>query len=442
MAIKNSGSGPDTPEEPDSLSATGMFLRAFGEEPKADPKPADPLAGMPAAASAHPEVNRPTPPPAGAGEFTQMFQRVESRQPSSSSSGEIPLRPPAPPAAQIPPQPPVQHAPDRSPGEFTKVFVSGQPTTSTPLKNVDENTRSTHLPPMSPSRAKGFSSPGVSGSASGEGSFTQVFKTAAATTSFPPAPARPPAAPPAPAPKPSWNNDPIFRNPPGASPEEPNSPSVTSILASLASPGNSSPARGTDTPAYRPDPTPHTPPFMPRESTEASAGSVTQMIQRLAQTPAEPPPPAPPIVAPPPVSAGPGEFTRMISRSELTSPPAEPPPAPQAAAPAPFAYPPLPPMPAFTPPAPPQLAHPAAPPMPAFAPSAAAPAPAPRFTPPASPAVPAIPIPAAPKPPALAAPALAPPKTKLEAMVPILLVINTFLLLVLLIVVIFLIKGR
>jgi len=42
----------------------------------------------------------------------------------------------------------------------------------------------------------------------------------------------------------------------------------------------------------------------------------------------------------------------------------------------------------------------------------------------------------------MAPPALAAPKSKLEAMVPILLVINTFLLLVLLIVVIFLIKTR
>jgi len=39
-------------------------------------------------------------------------------------------------------------------------------------------------------------------------------------------------------------------------------------------------------------------------------------------------------------------------------------------------------------------------------------------------------------------PALAPPKGKLEAMVPILLVINTFLLVLLLVVVIFLIKVK
>jgi len=39
-------------------------------------------------------------------------------------------------------------------------------------------------------------------------------------------------------------------------------------------------------------------------------------------------------------------------------------------------------------------------------------------------------------------PAIAPPKTRLEAMVPILLVINTFLLVLLLVVVIFLIRAH
>ena len=39
-------------------------------------------------------------------------------------------------------------------------------------------------------------------------------------------------------------------------------------------------------------------------------------------------------------------------------------------------------------------------------------------------------------------PALAPPKSRLESMVPILLVINTFLLVLLLVVVIFLIKAK
>jgi hypothetical protein len=54
---------------------------------------------------------------------------------------------------------------------------------------------------------------------------------------------------------------------------------------------------------------------------------------------------------------------------------------------------------------------------------------APQFTPPA------IPVPAP-------VPPLAAPKGKLEAMVPILLVVNTFLLVVVLVVVVFALKGR
>jgi hypothetical protein len=44
--------------------------------------------------------------------------------------------------------------------------------------------------------------------------------------------------------------------------------------------------------------------------------------------------------------------------------------------------------------------------------------------------------------PKLAPPALAAPKGKLEAMVPILLVVNTFLLIVILLVVVFAMKGK
>jgi hypothetical protein len=73
------------------------------------------------------------------------------------------------------------------------------------------------------------------------------------------------------------------------------------------------------------------------------------------------------------------------------------------------------------------------PPVPAVAPpalQATAAAPAPRLGPPKVQA------------PALAPPALAAPKSKLEAMVPVLLVINTFLLVVILMVVIFALKGK
>jgi hypothetical protein len=70
----------------------------------------------------------------------------------------------------------------------------------------------------------------------------------------------------------------------------------------------------------------------------------------------------------------------------------------------------------------PAAPKPAAPPPPAFQ--------APKFEPPK---------PAAP---ALAPPAIAAPKSKLEEMVPILLVINTFLLIVLIVLVAFALKAR
>jgi hypothetical protein len=65
-------------------------------------------------------------------------------------------------------------------------------------------------------------------------------------------------------------------------------------------------------------------------------------------------------------------------------------------------------------------------------PTAAAPAPAP-FT------MPKVELPKAPE---LKAPALAAPKTKLEGMMPILLIVNTFLLVLILLVVLFAMKGR
>jgi hypothetical protein len=44
--------------------------------------------------------------------------------------------------------------------------------------------------------------------------------------------------------------------------------------------------------------------------------------------------------------------------------------------------------------------------------------------------------------PKTASPAVAPPKSKLEAMVPVLLILNTFLLIVLLVVVVFAMKSK
>ncbi len=423
MTIDKSESGSDTPEPTESLSATGMFLRAFGESPKVDPSSAHPLKASPAEVPAQPGVQRPVASTSAAGEFTQLFHTLESRpagNPAPPVSGETSIRP-ATPAVRIASQVASEQASDRAPGEFTRIFVGGvNPQASSSPKSSEELTRQAPLPAASPARAKGFSSPGVSGSASGEGSFTQLFNTPSQS------PNRPAPEPPVQsAPRNSaWNNDPIFRTPQNPPPSEPPSPSVTTLLASLGSSGGgSSPlGRPPDPAPYRPEPSFRTPPPVSPEPSQVASGGVTRLIQRLAQTPAEPAPASPPMPTTPPVSSGPGEFTRMISRMGPSSPAAEPPtgapPAVAAPAPAPFA---APAMPAIAPPPIPQ---------------------APKFAPAPAPAMPPAPMPAVPKPPALAVPALAAPKSKLEAMVPILLVINTFLLLILLIVVIFLIKSR
>ncbi len=121
------------PEQPDPLSATGMFLRAFDVE--GEKKPSDPFAPAPAASRPPSSASeRPPYPPAapqqqgagqgpGHGEFTQMF----------NAQGQRPAPPPAQPATEAPtavfrapsyPSPPP--APnDQPPGEFTRIFVSG-----------------------------------------------------------------------------------------------------------------------------------------------------------------------------------------------------------------------------------------------------------------------------------------------------------------------------
>jgi hypothetical protein len=413
MTTNKSDSGPDNSEQAESLSATGMFLRAFGESPKPDPAPEDPLKASPAKVPAQPAVQRPAAPAQTAGEFTQMFHTPEPRQPAapvSPASGDHP----GASAARTAGQPPTEQ--DRGAGEFTRIFVSGvtPPTAFTP-KPSEEPTKASLLPAAGQPRSKGFSAPGVSGSASAEGSFTQLFNAATASRT------RPSVEPPAAhnSRDSAWNNDPIFRSPQNQPPSEPPSPSVTTLLNSLGTDKGPPAGRQPEPAPYRPEPSFRTPPPVSSEPSEVSPGGVTRLIQRLAQTPPAEPAPAPAVIpASPSVSSGPGEFTRMISRMGPSSPAAEPPPPPpQAGPPAPTSF--------------------APPPMPAIAPPPIPPAP--KFAPPPAPAMPPMPIPAAPKP---SAPALPAPKSKLEAMVPILLVINTFLLLILLIVVIFLIKSR
>lgn len=428
----------DKPERPadkagetDSLSATGMFLRAFGDNPKAEAAPSDPLFGPPATKPAQTSNERPAQ-QSGPGEFTQIFQNLDAKPVAPAVPAAEPqnrhstatFRPSSPTPAEPSNRTATSASsglgsgPGSGPGDFTRVFVGGGNQAPAHSQRPSED----FAKPASAAPAggaRGFSSPGSSGAASGEGSFTQIFSAS---------PARPSSSPPEP-PVPSpprnaeWNSDPYFRSSTNPAPPE-SSPSVTSLLSSLGTQGGSAASgRPTEPVPYRPEPTPRSAPLFSQESPVADTGGVTQLIQRLAQTPVEPQAPAP--AAPPPVNSGPGEFTRIISR--MSAPAAEPgAPAPPAAA---------------TPP-PPSFAMPHAPAIPAVAPPAmphGAPPATPKFAPPPPPVVP---MPPAPKPPAIAAPAIAPPKSKLEAMVPILLVINTFLLLILLIVVIFLIKSK
>ena len=447
-------SNSDPLEQADPLSATGMFLSSFGstpapsqESPEAGAAKPDPFAASgpgatrtdwPAPPPSHPSPTSSASGASGPGEFTQMFKAMETR--------------PSPPSVSQPPAatPIAQAALSQSAGEFTRIFVADS-TPSTEHRSPEQGARTVVEPPLipspasNPSRMKGFSTPGVSDSASAEGSFTQFFKAtpAAPASTPPPAPPAPSPVqsyrPPTPAPPPPmaekpWQREPEFGSITKPADAPPSSPSATGLLSALSSPGgSSSSSRPPEVTPYRPEPLPSYTPPPPAQSSAMEAGSVTQLIQRLSQVPRETPSaPITPVTAaptPPPVSSSfgePGEFTRMISgdtvKAALGTAPATAPAAATPPTPAPTAPPPI---------AMPHLAVPAMPHAPAIAPPAM---PAPKAAAPPKIEVPKIAPPAA--------PASAAPKGKLEAMVPILLVVNTFLLVVLLVVVIFALKAK
>lgn len=412
--------GQNRPDETDPLSATAMFLRALDQQSNA--KPAEPAAakseaGIPAermgasSIGSHPGGSR--------GEFTEIFGKP--LQPSSEPSfsmGSAPTQ--QPPQAE--PVRPAEAASPQAPGEFTRIFVKdATPSAKPAARNIEERPEAV---PSPQARPKGFSSPGVSDAASGETGFTQIFKPVLGAK-----PAGSPAQPgqpfvPSPRPE-AARSDVQFGRPGDAPPAKPDQ-SITSLIESLSSPSAASGPRAPEPAPYRPDPlVSHQPVAKPAPASEFESGGVTRFIQRLSDAPAQPAqtPPSPPIRA---QNAGPGEFTRVISA--MSSPAVSTPPAPAptpAEAPAPgisFARP-------VAPPLPQNPVHAA---MPA-APAPAAPAP-PVFT---APPVAAPRLPAAP-----AAPTGAAPKGKLEALVPMLLVVNTFLLVIILVVMIFLIKGK
>ncbi len=393
MTKSDSNPGPQPPEQSDPLSATGMFLRAFEPEPEPTPQ-------APRPDSARIEAAQDSS-PAGPGEFTQMFKSGEVRAPAQ------PLSANPNPAVRSEPQP----AANQEPGEFTRIFVPGVKPSIPPAKPNEGQQRPAQVLPA----AKGFSSPGASDSASADSSFSRLFKNAgppqASSQSFS---AQFPAAPP-PAKNVAWKHEPVLEPKseplPNPSQRSPSSPSATNLLESLSSPR---PLKSEPAP-YRPEPVRSSAlPSRPETPGPIDSGGVTRLIQKLTQEPPAPliqPPSSP---APPPINSGPGEFTRIISSMGAT--PAAPPAVPAPVQPAAVQ---------FSAPVAPQVVVPARPSAPAFAPPAVA-----------APALPAAPRPAPP------APAVPAAKGRFEALVPILLIVNTFLLIVLLLVVIFLLKAR
>jgi len=447
-----------TPEEQpseggDPLSATGMFLSALGKESDQPGKQSEPSFAQPAARpdmkldawpaeQAAPSAAPPASPASAAasqgspGEFTRLFQAAQPQRavPPQAAAVQAPVT--QAPAATIEAIP----APAPAPSEFTRIFVKPadpKPADRPPApvaRSIPEPPPASRAASGSP-RMKGFSS-GASDSASAEGGFTQFFQTrpsAPAPAPAPRAPVFPSSAPPPPPPAEEikWPPQPDLSSGESAADRGASASSVTGLFASLNA-GGQRPEEPRQQPVAPPpafSPAPTFSPAPPSAPSAEEAGSVTRLIQRLSEGVRTAPPAEellPPAAAapPPPVpSTGPGEFTRMIAASQFKAPPPVPP------APAP-----PPPAPAFTMPAAPPMPAPAAPHL--VIPPAPKPAPAaPAFQAPKMELPPA----AIPKP---APPAPAAPPGKFQEMVPILLVINTFLLLVLMVLVIFALKTK
>ena len=459
--IESNHQPDDSDEAIDPLSATGMFLNAVRQDS------GQPVELLGAIEAERLETSPPIPPrstvadrppaestPAGSGEFTRVFRNAQASPPPVQAESQSPSTP--------------------APTDFTRIFV---PPPSTPLETP--RTEREPVPPRVevPNSARGFSSPGVSDSAAADGGFTQLFRIDSqrqsapahlqAFTSAPPATSvnSEPAGgftqlfrelPSAPSPdkplpmvtsvNPSWpSSDPAgsgftdsFRTTPSSgSPASHSGPlranssspssfpeggewspqanferrskaatsadfsqNATDIFSTLPSSGRQQPEFRSQFDQFQVAPPPTFAPASPHSMpSPAESESVTQLIQML--SPATPQAAATPISRPtdPPqpwAKSGPGEFTRIISREKAPAetptarPSLQPPPAQGTAAP---------------------LIMAATPPLPQI----------PRVERPQI---------AAPKPSATA-------MSKLQEMLPILLVVNAFLMLVLIVVVIY-----
>lgn len=409
--------GGEAPGQPDSLSATGMFLNAFQTQPDegveqsqesapglfaaedktgtipapqwGQPFNAQPLRSSPA--SLFPGEDRPPAP----GEFTQMFQKLDI-----AASPQQPPQTSSPPHAGVPPE-----APRQEPGEFTRMFVAATASLKQRPSGIPEPAP---FAPAATPRMKGFSTPGVSDSASADGSFTQLFQTSAASPAPTPRPFIPVAGAPPSAVESAWPSS--LDSAPSTDGAE--SAGVTRLFRSL-SVENEPPAQRFGEPSdslfMGQSPQPPGP-------TAGAPGSITMLIQRLNEEQATAAASLPPPLAAgsvPAAFAEPGEFTRIISGGFANSAGAQASPAEKVATPA-----------AASP------VFPAAVPLP----------PAPAFAPPPVPAV-AVPKPAAPPAPPQVM-ASAPAQSKFQQMLPMLLVLNAFLLVVLIVLLVFVLRSK
>jgi hypothetical protein len=381
MTEKGKKPGAETSGESDPLSATGMFLNAFAPQP--EPPVEHPQEGAPRGSA------KPAPP----GEFTKMFHKLEP-----------------PPAAPLP-QARSSHSPPQEPGEFTRIFVAAA--TSPGLRPAPNTPDAAPFAPPAPPRLRGFSAPGTSDSASAEGSFTQLFRSPSSPPAPPPLkPFTPlPSAPPQ-ASEPAWpqSSEPVH-NGDRMAPGE-----LTQLFRSLSEESESSPNRISDPPlvGY---------PASPAQARASDPASVTGLIQRLTedqQHSAAPTPPTPLAAEFAGLSGPPGEFTRIMAGGAVNPAPAA---GPGVAAGNPAAV-------------PPTLVFPT-PPVPAFAAPQVPVPPAPVF---AAPPIPALAVP--PAQPPKAAPSAPPQQTKLQQMLPMLLVLNAFLVVVLILLLVFALKSR
>ena len=425
-----------------------------------------PAAGQGTSASPGPAAQSPVTPAAAQGEFTRMLQALNSSVPAANSGAKpaatpteelakafshvaldkIPSSEPAVRPESLPASP-------SSPGSFTKMFNAASVAPTGPAAGE------VHTAPAQPQSAQ---------PSSGPGEFTKIFRGIKAEN-LPPvaaAPVSPPKQPPQAGPgaftrmfsnqgaSTSPQEDLLNSLKPIASPEsslkfpggaarsaEPALPAQGGFTQLLRALNQESPQKAAEPPVFQASPTPPAP--------APSAGGFTQLLKALSAEPASesvaappmppaaipysPPPlsPAPPIAsrpgvppvlpqsqAAPQAPPGPGEFTRIISGSALRDlqsnggvPGSPTPAAPSAQS-------------GWAPPPMPQAsAMPHAPAIP--------PPPAQHLAPPVF----AFPQAPAPTPPPVAAPA--PPQSAFQKYLPLILVVNVFLMLVIVLILVF-----